>query len=171
MDFTKIAYRLGFLDRTEAITRGVPAHRRNEVRARLRNVEKVEVLGDVNRAFGEYDALSKIFKELSNENQLTGMARDVSKALYADGSAELFGYRPAGARLWTSFVNPFMLYTFIADRHWAVRALIHRVMTEILHDGFVLKRAKGVSNKRVVEVYRIIKELEIPELRMNLVCP
>jgi phage portal protein BeeE len=82
---------------------------------------------------------------------------------------DIYGYRPASARLYGLFQsNPFGVYAFVARHHWAVRTALGVIRDELTNDGFQLRGDKTTTKKRIKDVYRLLKQMGIFNLRIDL---
>jgi len=96
-------------------------------------------------------------------------ADESSKSYILRGSADMFGYRPSGTKLWNYFANPFGVFAYISEQYWAIRRAIDLIREAVESDGFYLKSIKGTSETRLAEVYKILKNLKVDELRVELI--
>lgn len=111
--------------------------------------------------------LTNIFKESAGKTKT--ISKRTKDAISLVSMSDLYGYKPGMSRIYGLFSqNPFGAYAFIARHHPVVRACIQVILDEVANDGFSLVAEKGVTKKRLKEVYRKIKELELPELRLSL---
>src|SRR5581483_4165978 len=93
-----------------------------------------------------------------------------NKSFIIRGSADLFGYRPAGTRIWNYFANPFGVFGYVSEQYPAVRMCIDLIRQTLEGDGFYLVADDGVSPKRLMEVYEILNELKLDFLRTEMIC-
>lgn len=78
------------------------------------------------------------------------------------------GYRPSGGRIWNFFVNPFQIFSYFYEMHWAVKAAVDVICTEVIHDGYQLVHRPDVSDRRLAQVQRILDALNIWDLRLEI---
>lgn len=89
------------------------------------------------------------------------------KVSYVSG-IDSIGYRPSGSRIWKFFVNPFAVFSFYAEQHWATKAAIEIIMTEVIHDGFSMVHARGLAPERRAYVEQIFDQFGLWELRLGI---
>lgn len=84
------------------------------------------------------------------------------------GSSELYGFKPAGTKLWQYFPNPFEVYTYVAEHHNAVRQCIDLIRQAIEEDGFYLIASKGTKDVDLQRAYDLLQKFNVEELRVEL---
>ena len=70
--------------------------------------------------------------------------------------------------LYQLFHNPLAVFAFICKHHPAVHSAINVIREEVANDGYVLRAEKGMSKKRLKDVYKILKKHNIGELRVRM---
>jgi phage portal protein BeeE len=83
-------------------------------------------------------------------------------------TSELFGYKPAGAKIWDYFINPFQVYSYVGTHYPAVRMCVDLCRTAIEEDGFYIKGAPGTTEAELRYMYQLCIELRIEELRVEM---
>ena len=160
-------YKFGYIKEEERILRSLPEVSQKKARNIINKLGNLKNLSNVGDAFELSAELCSIFKK--NANQLRTRNKGIKDAVRLIGGDQ--GYRPAMARLYGLFKgHPFAIYAFIARHHWAVRAALGVIRSEIVNDGFELKAQKGTTKKRLREVYKQLKAMGIFKLRLNLAC-
>ncbi len=144
--------KLGYINKEEAILSTVPDKAK---RSRAREINKKLVNKELTNA-GEYfqltNELASIYKEASGHKSHMKRTKD---AISLVSMSDLYGYKPAMSRIYGLFSqSPYGAYAFVARHHPAVKACIQVILDEITNDGFVLIAKKGVTRKRLKEVYR-----------------
>ena len=76
-------------------------------------------------------------------------------------------YSPAGSRMWRFFFNPMGMYTFMGEYHWATKAALMILRTEIIEEGTKYNYHPSVQPDRLMEVDRKLKEMNIFELAVD----
>lgn len=81
------------------------------------------------------------------------------------GVTDVFGYRPQGTQFWNLFPNPFGIFSFLAENHWAVRCCRSEYFKEVLADGYQLIGPKASKER----VQRILDNMDFDMKRMEWV--
>lgn len=161
-------HRLGYVNESELILRALPKDKQERARKLVRQLNDLRKISDVGQAFTLSTQLSSVFKEALPE--VTTKNTRVKDAVRLIGG-DVYGYRPAMARLYGLFQNnPFGIYSFVARHHWAVRTAMQVIRDELVNDGFQLIGQTGTSKKRLKDVYRQLKKLKLFELRIDIAC-
>lgn len=112
----------------------------------------------INQFKNEAASFTKTYVEgkgLQQQNKYFGMF----------GLGDLYGFRAQGSNFWQLFPNPFGIFAFLAENHWAVWCCREEFSREIASDGYYL-----VGNEKNFEkAKKVCKEFRIDELRLELV--
>ena len=76
-------------------------------------------------------------------------------------------YSPAGSRMWRFFFNPMGMYTFLGEYHWATKAALTILRTEITEEGTKYNYHPSVDPARLIEVDRQLKAVNIFQLAVD----
>jgi hypothetical protein len=90
------------------------------------------------------------------------------KSFIIRGSADLFGYRPAGSKLWNYFANPFGVFGYVFEQYWAARKSVDLLREAIIADGFWLEGLKGVGKRQLLQVYKVMKDLDVRNIAVEI---
>lgn len=163
--FDNVLYKFGYVSERELTLRALPAEKQRKAREILKRLNEPATRANIGETFTLYSELGHVFRE-SAPLVKTGR-KDAVRLIGGD----IYGYRPAMARLYGLFQNnPFGIYSFVARHHWAVRAALQVIRDEMVNDGFELRGQKGTTKKRLRDVYRQLKALKIFELRIDIAC-
>lgn len=147
---------LGYISKKEAVLRSIPREQQKRARTIARKLSSLKAVSNVNEYLDLSMELTGILKESVGSNKSLNKRR--KEALSLISMPDLYGFKPAMSRIYGLFAqNPFGAYAFIARHHPAVRACIQVILDEITNDGYVLIAEKGVTRKRLKEVYRRTK--------------
>ena len=162
-------YRFGYVDEREYALRSVKDPQK-EKRARgiIKKLYNVSNLSNSSESMKLTSELHGILKESNGIQRIKKDSYLPSVNYLNDGSNNLYGFTPESSRIYDLFPNPFAAYNFAARNHWAVRGALDIIRDEITNDGFYLKTTKGTSKKRLKEVYRLLKKLDINNLRVDI---
>ena len=134
---------------------GLPVEKIKYIVGRLNNIATYQ---DVSHCFHLYDELKKEVQPLLSSKGFEGFT---SKEFGMIGVTDIFGYRPQGSQFWNLFPNPFGIFAYLAENHWAVRNCRSEYFKEILSDGYTL-----VGNrKRFKEFAKVAKHIKLNYLR------
>lgn len=97
-------------------------------------------------------ATTKEFNEASN------------KMFGTVGVTDMWGYRPQGSTFASLFPNPFHIYGFLAENHWAILDCRNAYWREILSDGYRLEGNKA----NMAKAKQVCKFLKMKQFRAQL---
>lgn len=161
-----LLHKFGYIPEKELILRSLPKDKQRKARNIIKRLNSLQSVANIGECYSLTKELASTFKEVS---QSKGLSRHSKDAVQLIGSTDYQGFRPAMARLYNLFANPFGVYAFVARHHWAVKTSLAIIRDEISSDGFSLKAAKGVTKKRLKEVHDIVKDLKLAQLRLNMI--
>lgn len=163
-------YRFGYINEKEVALRSIPQAKKKRFTQITSQLNSVKVLSNPQETFKLTSELQGILKEIEPRfNNITKNEVRIQRDAVRLIGGDLYGYRPAAAKLYGLFQNnPFGIYSFVARHHWAVRTALQVVRDELVDDGFQLIGQKGTTKKRLRDVYRQLKALGLFELRINL---
>lgn len=166
--FDGVLNKLGYVSERELILRSLQPEKQKRARKICRQLQNFSTLANVGQAYDLTSELGQIFRDSVPELR-TKNAR-VKDAVRLIGG-DIYGYRPAMARLYSLFQNnPFGIYSFVARHHWAVRSAMQAIRDEMVNDGFELRGQKGTTKKRLKDVYRQLKAMKVFEMRIDIAC-
>lgn len=175
-----IRYRLGMYDKydlvrainpeREAIISAYPDEYNGHIRSLSDQLMSLDVASDPTKFFDIKHKLELVLDSASKYVTDSAKSGDIQSQKSAQflGSADMLGYHPAGARLWKFFINPLSVFTFVGDNHWATRAAIKIIRTEIDNEGMRYRYHSSVTPERLAQVDKILKELDLEQYRLNL---
>lgn len=131
------------------------------ITGRLNNVQ---TYADPTHAF---HLLNELKSTLGGDIVNTKSFRDTmsAKSFGMIGVTDIFGYRPQGTQFWNLFPNPFGVFSFLAENHWAVRACRSEYFKEILSDGYQLV---GPAKEKA-RAQKILDEMDFDQKRIEWV--
>jgi hypothetical protein len=176
--FDPVLKRLGYIPKSkydqltnEMILADVPEKLRGELKGLFDDVQNIKIVSNPNLCTPKYIRIGEL---LAAARTYTKEGGPVDRALklnkgFLRSNGNVFGYSPAGAKIWGHFVNPMQVFSYLYDNWWALKRVSDIIETEVESGGFVLKAAKGVSEKRILEIYKLVKMLGIDELFVDSV--
>lgn len=167
----RFLYRFGYIDEKEVVLRNLAPEKKKRLRSIKKQLLESELLGNPSSMLRLTGEMQSILKEVEPKFEKITKDGTIKKDAVRLIGGDVYGYRPAMARLYSLFQNnPLAIYAFIARHHWAVRSCLQVIRDELNNDGYQLRAAKGTSKKRVREVYRQLKEMKIFDLRIDIAC-
>lgn len=163
-----VLHKLGYIPEKEMILRALPKDKQKRARFICRQLNDLRTLNNPGEVFSLTSELGSIFKDATPGLKTRNTrVKDAVRLIGGD----VYGYRPAMARLYGLFQNnPFGIYAFVARHHWAVRTAMQVIRDEITNDGFQLVGQKGTTKKRLKDVYRQLKAMNVFQLRIDIAC-
>lgn len=170
-------YRLGLMSKEEVVRtllpqredfiERLPAEARPSIRNLVYSLDQLSTVSDVNNFFALTRKLSGELEHVLNRygSQLDEQTK--SDLAYISGSDAL-GYRPSGARAFNWFMTPFAPFTFFSEQHWATKAAIEIILTEVIHDGYSLVHDKNMSKAKIKYYEDMLKFYNIFDLRLTM---
>ncbi len=161
---------LGFVTREEAILNLLPVSQRNFIISEIEKKYDTGVYTDVMDAFRNQARLeSTIDRAVSSALAKKGTpAGGISKGFpLINSSTSILGYEPAGSVLRKLYPNPFAVYSFIGNNHWATLLARSRFRCDVARDGWVLVAPEGVSKKLIKKAYVALNDLYVDDLLLN----
>jgi hypothetical protein len=144
------------------IINSLPAYQRKEIISDLENRYSTELYQDpFNAAKGIRSLENKLDNYLNENNK-----REKGFPLI-NSSTSILGYEPAGSVLRKLYPNPFAVYSFIGNNHWATLVARMAVREDIARDGYVLLSPEGASKKNLKKVQTMLDDLYIDDFRLN----
>jgi hypothetical protein len=144
---------------------GVSEQDRQEIAFLSNKLLQIKSYGDVASCFSSIKHLEDKFRNLVKQGVVT--PQDINKGYYAiTGVNDIFGYKPQGTKFFDLFPNPFAVFGYLADNHWAFKSCRDEYYKAVSADGFLLI---GADTPRQKEVASILRHYNIEELRLNLV--
>ena len=179
----KLRHRLGLLKR-EDYTKSLLTEREqfieslpNQVRGRvahvLRKTDSLQVAGDLPTFMQTCMEASKELEWVAKEYGPEGLGEETyGKICHLIGMDDA-GYRPQTARGWRFFLNPFALFSFYYEHHYAFNAAVEIIMTEVIHDHWSLVPANPDPTNlptpdETLEAQRKLEAAGITDLRLTL---
>lgn len=161
-----VLFRLGYIPERELILRALPAEKQKRARRICTQLGELRTLNNPGDAFALTSELGAIFKESAPDIKSKSLrVKDAVRMIGGD----TMGYRPAMARLYGLFNgNPFGIYSFVARHHWAVRVAMQVIRDELVNDGFELIGQQGTTKKRLKDVYKQLKKMNVFDLRIDV---
>lgn len=151
----KIALNLGYIKEDEFLYKSLPPNSKRSIDERLKKLNDIEFLSNVEAASKEISALRRDYE-------------DQVKFLPGVNRQAVSGYSAAGSVLRRMYPNPFALFAFIGENHWAaVKARRHNRI-EFERDKYVFVTAPGVAKKDVKKVQQGLEDLGFPAFRSDL---
>lgn len=87
----------------------------------------------------------------------------VNKYFGMFGLGDLFGFRPQGTNFWQLFPNPFGIFAYLAENHWAVWCCREEFTREIASDGYYFVGNEANFKK----AQKVMHEFELEEKRIE----
>lgn len=148
----------------EIILADVPPKLRASLEQDFKDLNDLKTLANPEAYYSKH---IEIGKKLQHARSFTKAGGPVDKALkrfMSRTNGNVFGYSPAGAKMWGHFSNPMEVFAYLYDNWWAFKVAVDRIETEVESGGFVLRGAKGVSQKKLMQTYKKLKELDVDKL-------
>src|SRR5258708_2343514 len=120
----------------------------------LRPDQRREIMAHVEQTYDTNIAkdpveVTKHIRSLENKLERALASETYSKGYpLLNSSTSILGYEPAGSVLRKLYPNPFSVYSFIGNNHWATLLARMAVREEVARDGYVLVASPGTSKKR-----------------------
>lgn len=143
----------------EAPPHEIPVDKLQYIVRRLNNIASYQ---DVGHCFMLLDELKK---ELQPVLESKGVFESLTnKSFGFVGVTDLFGWRPNGTQFWNLFPNPFGIFAYLAENHWAIQDCRACYRREILDDGF-----RFVGNKKnFAKAKRAARALNLNRFRAEI---
>lgn len=160
-------YKIGKRSYVEYWIKQLPPENQEEGRARLQDLtDTSKVINPV----GHFQALQS-FNDFVVKCKTKDVGDEIKKT-YSFGNLNnntgYFGTNPQGSKIWNLFANPFAVFAYVAEQYWAVGRCIDLVRETIEADGFALQGAPGLSDEKLQEYYKKLKEVNIEELWVEI---
>lgn len=147
-----------------AILNSLPAHERERTIKKVERLYDTEIYSDPVRATREIraleDGLDKAISKGAAQNREKGFP-------LINSSTSILGYEPAGSTLRKLYPNPFSVYSFIGNNHWATLLSRMKFREETARDGYILQAPEGISKKRLKYVQQVLDDLFIDDFRLT----
>lgn len=151
----------------EAAIAEIPQEGRQAIRSLVDFMDQTSSLGDIGTFFKAIqelsiradDVLARYGNQLDEETKQT--------ISFVSGSDAL-GYRPNGARSFKWFINPFAAFSFFAEQHYAAKAAIDIIVTEVINDGYSLVHDRKLAPERVQYIEGVFDSFDLDQLRIKL---
>lgn len=154
-----LAFKAGWIRKEDAILSSLPPYQRKEIINALEKQYDTSLYADPFQATKNIRAL---------ENGLDNALNNSTKGFpLINSSTSILGYEPAGSTLRKLYPNPFAVYSFIGNNHWATLLARAAVREEIARDGYVLVAPEGSSKKKLKLVQTMLDDLYIDDFRLN----
>ena len=113
---------------------------------------------------------SKISQKMEMISQKYGevMGEDTKQKVNYIGGLDSAGWRPSGARIFQGFINPFQIFSFYKENHWACGPAVDIIVREVRHDGWSPGHADGLDPAIVAQRVKTLEAAGIPELRIKV---
>lgn len=156
----------------EAYAKSLPVWLEDEFRETCAYAEDLRNLKEPDQIYKRMGLLhekAKMFQAVMRPHeQLDQQATDDREKVANLISGEQFAnYAPAGSRMWKFFLNPMGVFTFVGENHWATRAALNILETEIREEGLKYFYADSTSPERLAEVDKRLKGLDLEEYFVN----
>lgn len=152
----------------EQILKELPIEKEKRARNLIHSLRDIRSFSNLTDYYNNQNELHGILKEavinIKNKGKLPAKLKSAVQLIDA-GTTD---YNPAMSSLYQLFHNPLAVFAFICKHHPAVHSAINVIREEIGNDGFVLKSEKGITKKRLKDVYKILKKNRIGELRIRM---
>ena len=147
----------------EKILKSLPKDKEQRARELITSLKDIRTFGNLNDYYYKQSELNNLLKSaITVKNPVR---RKDGVQLIDAGTTE---YNPAMSSLYQLFHNPLAVFAFIVKHHPAVHSAINVIREEVANDGFILRAEKGMTKKRLKEVYRVVKKHNIGELRVRM---
>lgn len=146
-----------------AVLNSLPAHEREQTLKKVEKLYDTEIYSDPLRATREIRSLENGLDKALNakkENKTKGFP-------LINSSTSILGYEPAGSTLRKLYPNPFAVYSFIGNNHWATLLARMKFREDVARDGYILQAPEGISKKRLKLVQTMLDDLYIDDFRLN----
>lgn len=150
----KIALNMGYIKEDEYLYKSLPPNSKKSIEDRVKKLQDIEFLSNVEAASKEISALKREYD-------------DALKFLPGVNREAVSGYSAAGSVLRRMYPNPFALFAFIGENHWAaVKARRHNRI-EFERDKYIFVTDPRVGKKEVKRVQQGLQDLGFPAARSD----
>jgi hypothetical protein len=175
---TLLRFKFGMMSRKEVVKRLKSTQEQfidslpDDAQPRIRHLyEKMDDLRSIADLPGYVTAVSQLSAEFA------GVTKRFSKEELGDDVHEKLGYlsgvdgmtyRPAGSRAWQFTINPFQVFSYYAEKHYATSAAIEMIVSAASQRGYGFDHASTVEDAKIVKLAQDLKFLKIDKLRLRL---
>jgi hypothetical protein len=150
----------GNKSKIETVLNSLPPFERKKVLADLEQKYDTARYSDPLQATRDIRAFENGLDKALNEQASKGFP-------LINSSTSILGYEPAGSTLRKLYPNPFAVYSFIGNNHWATLLARMAVREDIARDGYSLITPEGTSKKKLKLVQTVLDDLYIDDFRLN----
>ena len=177
--WTRWKFNKGFMTRDEVVKtllpdredflKQLPAQGRAEVSELVYSMDDIKVASDVPEFTRRCAAVSLKLLEIATKYGPEDLGTEIRDKIGYISGVDSAGYRPSAARAWRFFINPFSVFSYMAEHHWAVKAAVDVILTEVCHDDFHLEHDPRM-NPAIVQAREefIRNDLNISQMRLDL---
>lgn len=171
-----LKFKLGLMTRQEIVRHlksqqdesiaSLPEEDRPLIRSIYKEMESMSLIGDIPEYIAKANRLSEALQDASKKYDKNFQRRNGERHKYI-ASADI-GYRPTGARSRGYFINPFSIFSWYAEKHWAFSAAVDIIVTAVRRAGYSYVHGPEVPPERVIELDQKLKKLNIWQLRLDI---
>ena len=144
-----------------SILDALPEQYVDQLISQLEERYKVENYTDVFKATQEIRALENSFDKALDEAKTKGYP-------LVNTSTALLGYEAAGSTLRKLYPNPFAVYSFIGNNHWATLLARMKFREDLSRDGYVIVAPERTSKRELKAVQHLFDDIGLDNLRLTI---
>jgi Phage portal protein len=154
----------------DAFIEELPPGERPRIKQLYTKMESLQHAADIPEFVVTANQLSEAFSEIARRYTKDQLGEKLHEKIAYVGSIDGSGasFRPAGARAYKFFINPFAVFSHYAERHHAFAACVNIISSAVRRSGYSYVHAPNVSQARVLELDQKLRRLNIWELRINI---
>lgn len=140
--------------------------RNNSLKAIVQDLSNIATYSDPDGVFKKaYQAVQIVGDQVKKP---ANQSAAKTKRLPQRWDLRTFDYRPACARIWNYFPNPFGVFSYIGENHWAARRALDVIRREIGHNGYDLWWAQDAPKERVQFINKFISDYNLGQLMIEI---
>ena len=146
----------------------LPPEEREEIRDLVAVTDSLATVGDLPAFMQTGARLTKAFDRIAEKYGPEVLGEELHSKISYIGGVDSIGYRPSGAKIWKFFINPFQIFSFYAENHWATKAVIECFLQEVIYSGYTLQHSSSNDVAVLAAGHQQLKNYDIPKLRIKL---
>jgi hypothetical protein len=151
------------------LLKSLPEDKEKRAKSLIKELNNLSAFKNIDEFFNKSNELNNLVKEAIDKSD----TKLVNKVFRRKESTQLIdtsnqNYTPAISGLYQLFRNPFGIYKYLMQNHWAVETSINVIRREIANDGYIIRAKKGTTKKRLKDIHDILVKTGIPELRIKI---
>ena len=171
--FDKLFQDQSFAKKETELINSLPAYQRKEIVDLIKNQYDTAIYQDPLDVVKKQRKIEQKIEEYTRtpralEDKLNASLDAQTKGFpLINSSTSILGYEPAGSTLRKLYPNPFAVYSFMGNNHWATLLSRAAVREELARDGYRIVTPQGTSKKKLKLVQSLLDDLYIDDFRLN----